>query len=183
MSTSVFTVELDKQVEVILSRLSDNGQIEGSFSASFKWLNTVTDVRNAIRQRTGIPHDRIIIYGGKKLPKKYCLYQVNVSSNSIRLFYFCHSQNSANDAWIHIVSPNPLDNVVVEESNHVQSFLDALEDVRNGFNVGIKPELSLYGSGGTYFLNDRNKWNLLVFKPEDEEPFAENNPRQFNGIR
>lgn len=29
------------------------------------------------------------------------------------LFYFCHSQNSANDAWIHIVSPNPLDNVVV----------------------------------------------------------------------
>ena len=120
MSTSVFTVELDKQVEVILSRLSDNGQIEGSFSASFKWLNTVTDVRNAIRQRTGIPHDRIdIIYGGKKLPKKYCVYQVNVSSNSIRLFYFCHSQNSANDAWIHIVSPNPLDNVVVEESNHV----------------------------------------------------------------
>ena len=32
-------------------------------------------------------------------------------------------------------------------------------------------------------MNDRNKWNLLVFKPEDEEPFAENNPRQFNGIR
>ena len=120
MSISVFTLELDKQVEVILSRLSDNGQIEGSFSASFKWLNTVTDVRNAIRQRTGIPHDRIdIIYGGKKLPKKYCLYQVNVSSNSIRLFYFCHSQNSTDDAWIHIVSPNPLDNVVMEESNHV----------------------------------------------------------------
>lgn len=119
MSTSVFALELDKQVEVILSRLSDNGQIEGSFSASFKWLNTVTDVRNAIRQRTGIPHDRIdILYGGKKLPKNYCLYQVNVSSNSIRLFYFCHSPNSTNDAWIHIVSPNPLGTVVVERSDH-----------------------------------------------------------------
>lgn len=53
-----------------------------------------------------------------------------------------------------------------------------MEEVRNGFDSGIKPELSLYGSGGTYFLNDYTKWNLLVFKPEDEEPFAENNPRR-----
>ena len=50
--------------------------------------------------------------------------------------------------------------------------------MRNSFVTGIKPELSLYGSGGTYFLNDAYKWNLLVFKPEDEEPFAENNPRR-----
>lgn len=49
--------------------------------------------------------------------------------------------------------------------------------MRNGFSLGIKPELSLYGTGGTYFLNDRDRWTLLVFKPEDEEPFAENNPR------
>lgn len=55
--------------------------------------------------------------------------------------------------------------------------MDSLEEVRNSFIAGIKPELSLYGSGGTYFLNDANKWNLLVFKPGDEEPFAENNPR------
>ena len=39
------------------------------------------------------------------------------------------------------------------------------------------PELALYGTGGTYFLKDCYKWNLLVFKPEDEEPFAEHNPR------
>ena len=49
--------------------------------------------------------------------------------------------------------------------------------MRNAFSVGIIPELALYGTGGTYFLKDRYKWNLLVFKPEDEEPFAEHNPR------
>ena len=54
-----------------------------------------------------------------------------------------------------------------------------MDDVRNGFSLGIKPELSLYGSGGTYFLNNRDRWNLLAFKPGDEEPFAENNPRPF----
>jgi hypothetical protein len=52
---------------------------------------------------------------------------------------------------------------------------------------GIKPELVLDGSGGTYFLHDINKRKITVFKPADEEPFSINNPRGYvksgtNGI-
>ena len=45
--------------------------------------------------------------------------------------------------------------------------------------VGIKPELVLDGSGGTYFLKDSQKAKVAVFKPADEEPYAENNPRGY----
>ena len=45
-------------------------------------------------------------------------------------------------------------------------------------------QLALDGSGGTYFLKsggDRRGTNVAVFKPEDEEPFAPENPRGFQG--
>jgi hypothetical protein len=45
--------------------------------------------------------------------------------------------------------------------------------------MGLKPELVLDGSGGTYFLRDARKVKVAVFKPADEEPFAENNPRGY----
>lgn len=48
---------------------------------------------------------------------------------------------------------------------------------RRGLDRGFKPELSLEGTGGTYFLQDAARQKVAVFKPHDEEPFAPNNPR------
>lgn len=167
------TIELGKQVVVVLYRLSDDGTSNYSFETQMRWWDTITTVRNTIRQRTGIPHELIdIVYSGKKISSKVALYQLKVNRNTIRLDYYCRSLRGDNSAWIQIVSKVKLD----------QEFLDSLDEVRNSFVTGIKPELSLYGSGGTYFLNDAYKWNLLVFKPEDEEPFAENNPRNLQGV-
>ena len=45
--------------------------------------------------------------------------------------------------------------------------------------MGLKPELVLDGTGGTYFLHDARKFKVAVFKPGDEEPYAENNPRGY----
>jgi len=45
--------------------------------------------------------------------------------------------------------------------------------------MGLKPEFVLDGSGGTYFLHDAQKAKVAVFKPADEEPYAENNPRGY----
>jgi len=50
---------------------------------------------------------------------------------------------------------------------------------RRGFARGFKPELVLDGSGGTYFLRDPCKVRIGVFKPADEEPYADNNPRGY----
>lgn len=50
---------------------------------------------------------------------------------------------------------------------------------RRALAIGLKPELVLEGSGGTYFIHDMRKAKLAVFKPADEEPYAVNNPRGY----
>jgi hypothetical protein len=52
-----------------------------------------------------------------------------------------------------------------------------IQQARRGMSMGFKPNLVLDGSGGTYFLHDARKIRVGVFKPADEEPYAENNPR------
>lgn len=54
-----------------------------------------------------------------------------------------------------------------------------VQQSRRGLAVGIKPALAPDGSGGSYFLSDARKIRVGVFKPADEEPFAENNPRGY----
>ncbi|KAG0484736.1 hypothetical protein HPP92_008815 [Vanilla planifolia] len=47
-----------------------------------------------------------------------------------------------------------------------------------GLEKKNNPVMSSEGSGGAYFMQDRSGHNYLaVFKPTDEEPMAENNPR------
>lgn len=113
-SQSRSSVELDKAVEVELLRLSDKGDVDHSFTIKMKWINTITDVRNCICQRNSLSPGRVdVIFGGKRLPSNYNLYQLNVTSNFIKLFYFCHSPRSSLDCWIHIISPSKLDKVLV----------------------------------------------------------------------
>lgn len=52
-----------------------------------------------------------------------------------------------------------------------------IDQARRGLDRGFKPELTLEGTGGTYFLHDATRQKVAVFKPQDEEPFAPNNPR------
>jgi hypothetical protein len=52
-----------------------------------------------------------------------------------------------------------------------------VQQARRGMAMGLKPDLVLDGSGGTYFLHDARKVRVAVFKPADEEPYAQNNPR------
>lgn len=57
----------------------------------------------------------------------------------------------------------------------------AVEETRQGLESGIKPQLAHSGLGGTYFLRNEKKKIVGVFKPEDEEAYAPNNPRGFPG--
>jgi len=54
-----------------------------------------------------------------------------------------------------------------------------VQQSRRGLTLGFKPALAPDGSGGSYFLSDARKKRVGVFKPADEEPFAENNPRGY----
>lgn len=48
---------------------------------------------------------------------------------------------------------------------------------RAGLAAGQAPKLASSGTGGSYFIADARGKNVAVFKPEDEEPMAINNPK------
>ncbi|KAJ7539704.1 hypothetical protein O6H91_11G106000 [Diphasiastrum complanatum] len=57
-----------------------------------------------------------------------------------------------------------------------------LDQIKTGMQRGQKPVLASGGSGGTYFMQDGDGLNsVAIFKPMDEEPMAENNPRGLLG--
>lgn len=56
--------------------------------------------------------------------------------------------------------------------------LDMIGMTIAGLENGFLPDMSTEGSGGVYFMKDSSgENNVAVFKPIDEEPMAENNPR------
>eukprot|EP00475_Leptophrys_vorax_P033679 TRINITY_DN5334_c0_g5_i1.p1 TRINITY_DN5334_c0_g5~~TRINITY_DN5334_c0_g5_i1.p1 ORF type:complete len:618 (+),score=135.74 TRINITY_DN5334_c0_g5_i1:342-2195(+) len=59
--------------------------------------------------------------------------------------------------------------------------MSLIRSCEQGFQVGLSPQLAKEGSGGTYFLRDDSGQRVAVFKPDDEEPKAPNNPRGYQG--
>lgn len=57
-----------------------------------------------------------------------------------------------------------------------------LGEVNLGLQRGINPKLTMDGTGGTYMLLNSKGYRILaLFKPRDEEAFAPNNPRSYEG--
>lgn len=56
-----------------------------------------------------------------------------------------------------------------------------LEQIKKGFSKGLVPKLTLEGTSGAYQLINDHKTPIALFKPEDEEPYAPENPRGFVG--
>jgi hypothetical protein len=76
------------------------------------------------------------------------------------------------------------------ESGTLQSYIDVygsvhcprvmvqlLEEIRTAFNAKLVPKLTEDGTSGAYRLRDKDKNNIAIFKPIDEECYAPNNPR------
>ncbi|KAJ8471493.1 hypothetical protein OPV22_025836 [Ensete ventricosum] len=77
----------------------------------------------------------------------------------------------APDSWIDPVVVNPK----VELSPVI---MELVRSTSAGLEMGNLPIMSSEGSGGVYFMQDALGHNYIaVFKPIDEEPRAENNPR------
>lgn len=62
-------------------------------------------------------------------------------------------------------------------SSPAHGLYDNWQKARAGLAEGHFPKLAKAGSGGSYFLSDVHGESVAVFKPEDEEPMAVNNPR------
>jgi len=55
------------------------------------------------------------------------------------------------------------------------------EKAKDALAQGVWPKLTSVGTGGSYFISALEGMNLAVFKPEDEEPLAPNNPKGHRG--
>ncbi|EFO18641.2 phosphatidylinositol 3 [Loa loa] len=58
-----------------------------------------------------------------------------------------------------------------------EDFVENLNDCLEAFQSNIHPILIPSGSSGSYFVRNLQGRHIGVFKPKDEEPFAENNPK------
>lgn len=78
-------------------------------------------------------------------------------------------------------SPEIKVEVVMGSTKCPPELLSCIEETRRGLECGMVPQLARSGLGGTYFLSDSENKILGVFKPEDEEAYAPNNPRELKG--
>lgn len=160
---------------------------------------SIKDVKDQLTKHLHIPASSQCIYFGpllssaKELPNHRTLQDAGIYRNGETLLLDingsgrmgmhpggsllnksnCHSisslRNQANDIC---VSSSTLDICPKALQRLVQQS-------RRGLALGLKPALAPDGSGGSYFLSDARKKRVGVFKPADEEPFAENNPRGY----
>ena len=153
--------------------------------------SSIKDVKDTIQQAIHVPaSSQRLFFGplltsGKELPNHRSLHDAGIyrsgetllldikgdrvsESSSIRSTYGLQAE-AKSDVCI--------SSSVIDSTPRLLKQL--VQQARNALALGLKPEFILDGSGGTYFLHDARKCKLAVFKPADEEPYAENNPRGY----
>jgi len=154
--------------------------------------STIKDIKNVLQQMLHVPPSAQLLYfgplmtSGGELPNHWTLQDAGIHrSGETVLLDIKNTKNNDYDC-----ASAPLSSLRSTASSDVclsSSMIDAtpkhlrhtVQQARRGFSMGLKPELVMDGSGGTYFLHDARKIKVAVFKPADEEPYADNNPRGY----
>nr|POE85400.1 phosphatidylinositol 4-kinase lsb6 [Quercus suber] len=81
--------------------------------------------------------------------------------------------------WIRPATKAVLENEYDDSSERLSKleFDDHVESVRTAIELGMHPTLIAQGSSGSYFARNTGGKVLGVFKPKDEEPYANKNPK------
>jgi hypothetical protein len=141
-----------------------------------KTWSTIQDVKNAIAVEIQVsPHSQRLYYGplGVPLPNHRTLNDAGIYKHGELLLLDIVQDKGVADSDLRVASS-------MEESTPA-ALKDVIQQCRRGLAKGYKPELVLDGSGGTYFFHNACKAKIAIFKPADEEPYAENNPRGYVG--
>ena len=159
---------------------------------------TVKDVKDQLTKHLHIPASSQCIYFGpvlssaKELPNHRTLQDAGIYRNGETLLLEIkgNSPGGIHPGGLLMKSACPSISSLRSQTNDIcvsSSTLDLapkslqrlVQQARRGLALGFKPSLAPDGSGGSYFLSDARKKRVGVFKPADEEPFAENNPRGY----
>lgn len=145
----------------------------------------IKDIKDVIHKTTHYPPSaQRLFFGplmtsGRELPNHRTLHDAGIYKSGETLLL--KANHNKTDVTSTIKSSGNT------ELNIVASVVDAaprllknkIQQARRALALGLKPELVLEGSGGTYFLHDARKAKIAIFKPADEEPYCENNPRGY----
>ncbi|KAG5187671.1 phosphatidylinositol 3 and 4-kinase-domain-containing protein [Tribonema minus] len=113
-----------------------------------------------------------LFFRGREMRNARALHDCGVDAPGQTLFFAIHRE-VAQRPW----SLEPYDSL-----EPPRALARVINQIKRGLELGLAPALSLEGTGGTYFMTDTRKRKLAAFKPQDEEPFAPNNPRGFVGM-
>ena len=151
--------------------------------------STIKDVKDTIQQAIHVPASKQRLFfgplltSGRELPNHRTLHDAGIyRSGETLLLDIKGGTSSPLTSTMFSMQAQPANDVSISSSviDSTPKLLRLLvQQARRGLALGLKPEFVLDGSGGTYFLHDARKIKIAVFKPADEEPYAENNPRGY----
>jgi len=155
--------------------------------------STMNDVKQKIQLLIHVPPSAQRLYfgplltSGRELPNHRSLQDAGIYQSGETLLLdikssACPISNPLSTKKFWELSSSAVGDVCISSSmvDSTPRYLrQIVQQARRGFVLGLKPEYVLDGSGGTYFLHDARKIKVAVFKPADEEPYAENNPKGY----
>mmetsp|Transcript_924 Transcript_924/g.1957 ORF Transcript_924/g.1957 Transcript_924/m.1957 type:complete len:772 (+) Transcript_924:683-2998(+) len=149
--------------------------------------STILDVKKIIQQKIHLPIQSQHLYfgplltSGKPLPNHRTLHDAGIYRSGETILLDVKSGSSSVSS-LSSFSPGHKSDIDISSSvinctpRHLRSLV---QEARRALALNLKPAFILDGSGGTYFLHNPRKVKIAVFKPADEEPYAENNPRGY----
>lgn len=160
---------------------------------SVRSWSTIKDVKQKIQVLIHVPPSSQRLYfgplltSGRELPNHRSLQDAGIYQSGETLLLdiksaACPNSNLLSTQRFWELSSSAVGDVCISSSmiDFTSTALrQIVQQARRGIVLGLKPEYVLDGSGGTYFLHDARKVKVAVFKPADEEPYAENNPKGY----
>ena len=141
------------------------------FELSISAVETVSSLKRRIEAVEGIPAlSHAVVHNGEYLPESASLADYGVDEDSVLVLEPITEYQRRHGAR---GGGQGIDNL--DES--LQNCVKMMQQAQAGFDVHMAPCLASAGTGGAYFLLGPRGNKVAVFKPEDEEPNAENNPK------
>lgn len=91
--------------------------------------------------------------------------------------YQVHSNTSEQSPLLSKQTDSDSDSAFVNHIENDPSFSKVIHSTEEAIYMGIFPERIYQGSSGSYFVKDKNKRIIGVFKPKNEEPYGHLNPK------
>ena len=136
------------------------------FELSISAVETVGSLKSRIEAAEGIPaFTHRVVHNGEYLPETASLADYGVDEDSVLVLEPITQY------------PGQISKDMDKVSESLQNCLTMMKQAQAGFDMHMAPCLASAGTGGAYYLLGPNGNKVAVFKPEDEEPNAENNPR------